>query len=75
MSKHAMRGGNVAGLLERFAQLREKARMRTGKSSSSRRQASTASGSTRFSGGRDRKPRRRSGLDHKFASAPKSKNR
>jgi hypothetical protein len=44
MSKHAMRGGNVAGLLECFAQLREKARMRTGKSShlsSSRRQAST----------------------------------
>jgi transposase len=30
MSKHAMRGGNVAGLLERFAQLREKARTRTG---------------------------------------------
>lgn len=29
MSKHAMRGGNVAGLLERFAQLREKARTRT----------------------------------------------
>ena len=31
MSKHAMRGGDVAGLLERFAQLREKARTRTGK--------------------------------------------
>jgi transposase len=30
MSKHAMRGGNVAGLLERFTQLREKARTRTG---------------------------------------------
>jgi hypothetical protein len=30
MSKHAMRGGNVAVLLERFAQLREKARTRTG---------------------------------------------
>ena len=33
MSKHAMRGGNVAGLLECFAQLREKARTRTGGSS------------------------------------------
>ena len=31
MSKHAVRGGNVAGLLERFAQLREKTRARTGK--------------------------------------------
>ena len=30
MSKHAMRSGNVARLLERFAQLREKARTRTG---------------------------------------------
>ena len=31
MSKHVVRGGDVAGLLERFAQLREKARARTGK--------------------------------------------
>src|SRR5665648_199575 len=31
MSKHVMRGGDVAGLLERFAQLREKTRARTGK--------------------------------------------
>jgi transposase len=31
MSKHAVRGGDVAGLLERFAQLRKKARARTGK--------------------------------------------
>jgi transposase len=31
MSKHAVRGGDVAGLLERFAQLREKVRARTGK--------------------------------------------
>ena len=31
MSKHAVRGGDVAGLLERFAQLREKALARTGK--------------------------------------------
>ena len=31
MSKHAVRGGDVAGLLERFAQLREKTRARTGK--------------------------------------------
>jgi len=31
MSKHATRGGNVAGLLERLAQLREKARTRTGR--------------------------------------------
>ena len=30
MSKHPMRGGNVAGLLERFAHLQEKARTRTG---------------------------------------------
>jgi transposase len=31
MSKHVVRGGDVAGLLERFAQLREKTRARTGK--------------------------------------------
>jgi len=31
MSKHSVRGGNVAGLLERFAQLQEKARARTGR--------------------------------------------
>jgi transposase len=30
MSKHSLRGGNVAGLLERFAQIQEKARARTG---------------------------------------------
>ena len=32
MSKHSVAGGDIAGLLERFAQLREKARARTGKS-------------------------------------------
>jgi len=32
MSKHSVRGGDIAGLLERFAQLQEKARARTGKS-------------------------------------------
>ena len=31
MSKHTVRGGDVSGLLQRFAQLREKARARTGK--------------------------------------------
>ena len=31
MSKQVVRGGDVAGLLERFARLREKARERTGK--------------------------------------------
>ena len=31
MSKHSVRGGDVAGLLERFAQLQEKARARTGR--------------------------------------------
>src|ERR1700704_2074460 len=31
MSKHVVRGGDVAGLLERFAQLRKKTRTRTGK--------------------------------------------
>jgi transposase len=31
MSKYSVRGGDIAGLLERFAQLREKARVRTGK--------------------------------------------
>ena len=32
MSKHSVRGGDFAGLMERFAQLREKARLRTGQS-------------------------------------------
>ena len=31
MSKHAVEAGDIAGLLERFAQLKEKARARTGK--------------------------------------------
>ena len=31
MSKHVVRGGEVAGLLERFAQLRAKTRARTGR--------------------------------------------
>src|SRR5437867_8691459 len=31
MSKHVVRGGDVAGLLERFAQLQKKAQARTGK--------------------------------------------
>jgi len=31
MSKHSVRGGDVGGLLERFAQLQEKARARTGR--------------------------------------------
>ena len=31
MSKHSVRGGDVTGLLERFAQLQEKARARTGR--------------------------------------------
>src|SRR5664280_3359263 len=30
MSKHAVRGGDVAGLLERFAQLKDKVQVRTG---------------------------------------------
>jgi transposase len=30
MSKHSVRGGDVAGLLERFVQLQEKGRVRTG---------------------------------------------
>src|SRR5579872_5939031 len=32
MSKHSVRGGDIAGLLERFIQLQEKTRARTGKS-------------------------------------------
>jgi transposase len=32
MSKHSVRGGDIAGLLERFTQLQEKTRARTGKS-------------------------------------------
>jgi transposase len=31
MSKHSVPGGDIAGLMERFAQLREKVRVRTGK--------------------------------------------
>src|SRR3981189_607114 len=32
MSKHSFPGGDFAGLMERFAQLQEKARLRTGQS-------------------------------------------
>jgi transposase len=31
MSKHSVRGGDVAGLLERFGQLQKKAQARTGR--------------------------------------------
>src|SRR5262249_4021259 len=31
MSKHSVRAGDIAGLLKRFAQLKEKARARTGR--------------------------------------------
>src|SRR6266478_6168576 len=49
MSKHTVPGGDVSGLLQRFAQLREKARVhgrgRSSRSSSSRKLDSMASGS------------------------------
>jgi transposase len=32
MSKHSVRGGDFAGLMQCFAQLQEKARLRTGQS-------------------------------------------
>ena len=32
MSKHSVPGGDFAGLMERFAQLQEKAKLRTGQS-------------------------------------------
>src|SRR6516165_2122361 len=32
MSKHSVRGGDFAGLMKRFAQLQEKAKLRTGQS-------------------------------------------
>src|SRR5215470_17935978 len=32
MSKHSVRGGDFAGLMQRFGQLQEKARLRTGQS-------------------------------------------
>ena len=37
MSKHSVPGGDFAGLMERFAQLQEKAKRRTGQSSIQRR--------------------------------------
>src|SRR5436190_5457869 len=49
MSKHSVPAGDIAGLLRRFAQLKEKARARTGRDfpiSSFRSPASTAFGST-----------------------------
>src|SRR6266404_4977535 len=49
LSKHSVRGSDVAGLLERFAHLKEKARARMGKAFPiivSRRLGSTVSGST-----------------------------
>ena len=32
MSKHSVRGGDFAGLMQRFAQLQDKAKLRTGRS-------------------------------------------
>ena len=32
MSKHSVRGGDFGGLMQRFAQLQEKAKLRTGRS-------------------------------------------
>src|SRR5438067_13289684 len=50
MSKHSVQAGDIAGLLKRFAQLKEKARARTGRDFPiiviQRRPVSTAFGST-----------------------------
>src|SRR4051812_25722794 len=52
MSKHSVHSGDIAALLTRLSQLKEKARVRTGHvfptSSSSRKRGWTGSGSTAF---------------------------
>jgi len=67
MSKHSVPGGDFAGLMERFAQLQEKASCGTGQSfrihSLYRRPVSTGLDSPGAPERRHRKPRRRRGLD------------
>src|SRR5580693_1565979 len=79
MSKHAVPGGDFAGLIERFAQLQEKARRRTGQSLSDHRCTGGRSRRVLDSPGaperRHRKPCRRRGLDCNVASAPEGKDR
>src|SRR5215469_12071412 len=76
MSRHSVRGGDFAGLMQRFAQLQEKARRRAGQSFriivvQSRRVLDSPGAPER----RRRKPRRRRGLDCNVASAPEGKDR
>ena len=79
MSKHAVRGGDVARLLERFAQLRKKALARTGKVfpfvviQEAGLDGFWIDRVLRERG--DRKPRRRSCLDHDITSAAASEDR
>src|ERR1700730_11267431 len=79
MSKHSVRGGDFAGLMERFAQLQEKARLRTGSKLSDHRCTGGRSRRVLDSPGapeqRHRKPRRRRGLNCNVAPAPKGKDR
>ena len=74
MSKHAVRGGDVARLLERFAQLRKKALARTGKVFPFVviQEAGLDGFWIACFGRGDRKPRRRSCLDHDITSAAAS---
>ena len=77
MSKHSVPGGDFAGLMERFAQLQKKARLRTGQSfriivtgGRSRRVLDSPGAPER----RHRKPRRRRRLDCNVAPAPEGKD-
>src|ERR1700738_3829168 len=78
MSKHSVPGGDFAGLMERFAQLQEKARADGSKLPDhrctggwSRRVLDSPGAPER----RHRKPRRRRGLDCNVAPAPEGKDR
>ena len=79
MSKHSVPGGDFAGLMERFAQLQEKARLRTGQRL--RIIVIQEAGLDGFwihralQKRRHRKPRRRRGLDCNVAPAPEGKDR
>src|SRR5215470_16137359 len=72
MSKHSVRGGDFAGLMERFAQLQEKARRDHRCTGGRPRRVLDSPGAPER---RHRKPRRRRRLDCNAAPAPEGKDR
>jgi transposase len=77
MSKHSVRGGDIAALLKRFTQLQEKTQARTGKSFEIIviQEAGLDGFCTGYSIAKELKPHCRSGLDRDIAPTPAGEDR